>query len=149
LQDNTRQASGLRLVVSVTDEKQVPPLFPQEKTKWCNAFIIKKAENDTLLRGSMAQLDSEPLSQRSCTVSTDSLPALPRLIVPEEHYCCCSAQVPATLALTSPNLLQPPSFCKTISSTLVCPRDIPAVPKQNHQLRQSFSSCHPCPAATR
>jgi len=149
LQDNTRQASGLRLVVSVTDEKQVPPLFPQEKTKWCNAFIIKKAENDTLLRGSMAQLDSEPLSQRSCTVSTDSLPALPQLIVPEEHYCCCSAQVPATLALTSPNLLQPPSFCKTISSTLVCPRDIPAVPKQNHQLRQSFSSCHPCPAATR
>lgn len=40
-------------------------------------------------------------------------------------------------------------FCKTISSTLICPGDIPDVPKQNHQLRQSFSSCHPCLAATR
>lgn len=71
LQDNTRQASGLRLVVLVTDEKQVLPFFPQDKTKWCNAFIIKKAENNKLLHGSMAQLDSEPLSQRSCSVSTE------------------------------------------------------------------------------
>lgn len=45
--------------------------------------------------------------------------------------------------------LKPPSFCKTISSTLVCLGDFTDVPKKSHQLRLSFPSCHPCLAASR
>lgn len=77
-----------------------------------------------------------------------NLPAPPCLIFPaepSESYCCCScnAQIPETLGLTPVDLLQPPSFCKTVSGTLVSLGDVIDVSKQNHQQRPSFSGCHP------
>lgn len=87
-------------------------------------------------------------TQSHCAVSNNSLPPPSLLIFPTEpsksYYShSLNAQVPATLGLTPPDLLQPPSFCKTVSGTAVCPGDITDEPKQNHQPRPSFSSCHP------
>lgn len=100
-----------------------------------------------LSHGSMAWLESEPLGQRSYTVS-NNLPAPPCLIFPaepSESYCSCScnAQIPETLGLTPVDLFQPPSFCKTVSGTLVSLGNVIDVPKQNHHQRPSFSGYHP------
>ena len=137
---------GLCLVASISLMGSRFPSLPRRKTGWCNVSIITEEGNNKLPHGSMAWLDSEPLGQRSCTVANNSLPAPPWLIFPAEpsESCCscsCNAQVPATLGLIP--LDQPPSFCKTVSGALVCLGDITDVPKQNQQLRPSFSSCHP------
>lgn len=123
------------------------PSVPRRNIELCNVSITTEGENKKLLHGSMAWLDSEPLGQRSYTVS-NNLPSPPCLIFPaepSESYCSCScnAQIPETLGLTPVDLLQPPSFCKTLSGTLISLGCIIDVSKQNHQQRPSFSGCHP------
>lgn len=123
------------------------PSLPRRKIQLCNVSIITEGENEKLPHGSVAWLDSEPLGQRSYTVS-NNLPAPPFLIFPAEpsQSCCscsCNAQIPETLGLTPVDLLQPPSFCKMVSGTLVPLGDITDVPKQNHHQRPSFSGCRP------
>lgn len=131
-------------MVSVSLTDGCFPSLPTRKIRWCNVSIITEGENHKLPHGSMTWLDLEPLGQRSCTVRKDSLPAPPWLIFPaepSESYCSCSCnpQVPATAL----DLLQTPSFCKTVSGALVCLGNITDVSKQNQQPRASFSSCHP------
>lgn len=119
-------------------------LFPERRYDYAMFPSSQKGKTRSF---PMAWLDSKPLGQRSYTVS-NNLPAPSCLIFPAEHpesYCSCScnAQIPETLGLTPVDLLQPHSFCKTVSGTLVSLGDITDVPKQNHQQRPSFSGCHP------